>query len=350
MLNIKNKISDLGAGFAICLILGLLAQLLAGVMPTLGAALFAILLGILAGNTIFTGASLAKGRKFSESRLLEYSIVMTGLTMNMTDIAQVGIGGIVFILVQMTLTISVAYIIGRALKFGKKFTLLMCAGNAVCGSSAIATVSDVIKPDAKDKGISITTVNLTGTVLMVTLPLLTGVLYNHDTLLTSAMIGGTLQSIGQCIGSATFVNADVVALATIFKIIRIMFIVLVALAFANLNTEDEGSIFANKNSKSDKTDTKNDMKNHAKIKAKVPWYIIGFFICAIITSLSVLPNIFGEVAHAVSSQFEIIALAAIGMGVKFKDLLKEGPRALIFGGSVGLCQVLIATLLISVFF
>lgn len=347
MINLRVKISELGAGFALCLVLGLLAQLLAGIMPTLGAALFAILLGILAGNTIFTSGSLAKGRKFSESRLLEYSIVMTGLTMNMTDIAQVGVGGIVFILVQMTLAICVAYVIGRALKFGKKFTLLMCAGNAVCGSSAIATVSDVIKPEAKDKGISITTVNLTGTVLMVTLPLLTGFLYNHDTLLTSAMIGGTLQSIGQCIGSATFVNADVVALATIFKILRIMCIVLVALAFANLNTEEGGSIFAKKTSK---TDTKTDTKNNGKIKAKIPWYIIGFFICAIITSLSILPNVFGEVAHSISTQFEIIALAAIGMGVKFKDLLKEGPRALIFGGSVGFCQVLIAIFLISIFF
>ena len=46
----------------------------------------------------------------------------------------------------------------------------MCAGNSVCGSSAIGTVSGVIHPSAKDKGISITTVNLTGTVLMITLP------------------------------------------------------------------------------------------------------------------------------------------------------------------------------------
>ena len=48
---------------------------------------------------------------------------------------------------------------------------------------------------------------------------------------TSAMIGGTLQSVGQVIGSATFVNSDVIAMSTIFKIIRIIFIVFVALAF-----------------------------------------------------------------------------------------------------------------------
>ena len=56
--------------------------------------------------------------------------------------------------------------------------------------SAIGTVSGVIHPSAKDKGISITTVNLTGTVLMITLPFLTGALYGNETMQTSAMIGG----------------------------------------------------------------------------------------------------------------------------------------------------------------
>ncbi|UTY40110.1 putative sulfate exporter family transporter [Allocoprobacillus halotolerans] len=64
----------------------------------------------------------------------------------------------------------------------------MC-GNAVCGSSAIGTVSPIVEADSKDKGISITIVNVTGTILMVVLPLLTGLLYHHDTLQTSAMIG-----------------------------------------------------------------------------------------------------------------------------------------------------------------
>ncbi len=73
---------------------------------------------------------------------------------------------------------------------------------------------------------------------MITLPFLTGALYGNETMQTSAMIGGTLQSVGQVIGSATFVNSDVVAMSTIFKIIRIIFIVFVALAFSKLNTNE----------------------------------------------------------------------------------------------------------------
>ena len=49
-------------------------------------------------------------------------------------------------------------------------------------------------------------------------------------------------------------------------------------------------------------------------------------------------------------QFEIIALAGIGMRVKFRDLVKDGPKALLYGGAVGVCQVGIAIGLIFIFF
>ena len=60
-----------------------------------------------------------RGTKFSESRLLEYSIVLTGLTLNLTDIMSVGWQGVLFIILQMTLTIIVTYFIGKLLRFGK---------------------------------------------------------------------------------------------------------------------------------------------------------------------------------------------------------------------------------------
>ncbi len=59
---------------------------------------------------------------------------------------------------------------------------------------------------------------------------------------------------------------------------------------------------------------------------------------------------FSHTAHTISSQFEIIALAGIGMRVKFRDLVKDGPKALLYGGTVGICQVGIAIGLIFIFF
>lgn len=331
-----NKIKELLPGFTVCLIIGLLAQQIAKFFPSIGAALFAIGIGMLAGNTFLNKEIFNIGTKFSESKLLEYSIVLTGLTLHLADIMGIGFNGVGFIAIQMTLTISACYFIGRKLGFAKKFSLLMCAGNAVCGSSAIGTVAPIVDADSKDKGISITIVNVTGTILMVVLPIITGILYNHETLRTSAMIGGTLQSIGQVIASAVMVNGEVVEFATIFKIVRIIFVVAVALIYARMNLDDDQPLFAKKTGVS------------AKVKAKVPWFVIGFFIFSIINSTGFIPVIVSTTAKTVSSQFEIIALAAIGMRVKFKDLIKEGPKAMLYGCLTGTSQVIFAIILIAI--
>ena len=61
--------------------------------------------------------------------------------------------------------------------FSQKYSLLMCSGNAVCGSSAVAATAPCIYASDKDKAISVTIVNLTGTILMFVLPMITALLY-----------------------------------------------------------------------------------------------------------------------------------------------------------------------------
>lgn len=333
MSKIVRWVRSVGQGFIACFLLAVVAQGIGKLLPQIGAALFAILLGIICGNTFLNRDSLAKGVRFSESKLLEYSIALTGLTLNITDVLGVGFRGITFIVLQMVLTIAIAYKLGQLFGFGRKFSLLMCAGNAVCGSSAIGTVSPIIEADEKDKGISITVVNLTGTVLMVLLPLLTSVLYQHQTLPTSAMIGGILQSIGQVIASGMLVNPEVTQFATIFKIIRIILLVVIALSFSRMNTTDEGPLFAKST-------------GNKKAKVGIPWFITVFFILCLFMSFTNMPEIISVGAKKISGQFEIIALAGIGMRVKFRDLIKEGPKAMLLGGAIGTSQVIVAIILI----
>lgn len=339
MEKIFQKAKGIIPGFLVCVALALIARIIGSFVPTVGAATFAIFLGILAGNTFLDRPVMETGTKFSESRLLEYSIVLMGATLNLSDVLSVGSTGIAFILLQMSVTIAAAFFIGRKLGFTKKFSLLMCAGNAVCGSSAIGSVSPIVKPDSKDKGLSITIVNITGTFLMILLPIFTGILYQHEALHTSAMIGGTLQSIGQVIASAKFVTDEVVELSTVFKIIRIIFLVGVAFMFSHMNTEEGKKLY-----------NKKEHGTHEKIKAGIPWFIIGFFLFSIVNSLNVIPEAVSSAAHSVSGEFEIIALAAIGMRVKFKTIISEGPKAMLYGGMVGACQIACAAALIFFLF
>ena len=110
--------------------------------------------------------------------------------LNISTIAQIGFSGVLFIVLQMTITIIGALYIGKKLGFSENFRYMMASGNAVCGSSAIAATSPVIGANDKEKGISITIINVTGIVLMFLLPLISQLLYNHEVTQTSAMIRG----------------------------------------------------------------------------------------------------------------------------------------------------------------
>ncbi|MGG7143441.1 YeiH family protein [Clostridium nigeriense] len=335
-----KKVTNILPGIVICLIIGIISEVLGKKFSTVGAATFAIFIGIVAGNTIFKNKKYDEGTKFAEKDLLNYSIVLMGANLNLAEIMGLGLNGLFFIVLQMTLTIVTAYWIGRKLKFNEKYCLLMASGNAVCGSSAIGATAPVVKANDSDKVIAITIVNVIGTILMILLPFITSALYNNETLHTSAMMGGILQSVGQVIGSAKFVSDDVVNLATVFKIIRIILLVVVVLVFEKIDlTVDE-------------VPHENDEVIHIdkKRKVNIPWFITGFFIICILYTVGFIPQSISKLFKWISSNFEIIALAGIGMRVKISDLVKEGPLAMLYGGAVGVCQIAFAIILISIFF
>ncbi len=324
---------DILPGLIVCVIIGLVSKFLGTFVPALGGATIAILLGLLLGNTVLTQKRLYKGVRFSESNLLSYSIVLLGGTLSYTVILELGVSGVSFIALQMILTIAFCMFIGNKLGFTENFRLLMASGNAVCGSSAIGATAPVIKANDIDKSITITLVNLTGTILMMVLPFFTNLLYENETMKSSAFIGGILQSVGQVVGSASMVNHDVLKYATIFKIVRIIFLVFVILAFAKLKKDEEN--------------------HHAELhhekkqaKIKIPWYVKGFFIMCFLFSIGLISENISHGFKQISNYLEIFALAGIGMSVKFKDLMKAGLKSGIYCLAVGAAQVVIAVILI----
>ena len=326
---LKNKTLEILPGLLICIIIAFIGKFLGKLIPNVGAAPLAIFIGMFVGNTFGNKKIFAKGSKFSESNLLSYSIVLLGGTLSIKTILDLGISGVSFIILQMIITIISAIFIGKRLGFSENFRLLMASGNAVCGSSAIASTAPVIQAEDKDKVLSITIVNVIGTILMLLLPLIGKFTYSLNTLKTSALIGGVLQSIGQVVASGSLVNEQVKDLSTIFKIVRIIFLVFVVISFANIKKR------SNKHSQSSS-------------KAKIPWYVIGFFITCALFSLEIIPVPVSKGFKDLSNNFEIIALAGIGMRVKFKDLVKQGPKASLYGALIGIVQIVSALILIEI--
>ncbi|OEG17315.1 hypothetical protein BCR23_03240 [Enterococcus quebecensis] len=324
-----TKVMVILPGLITAFIVAVISKIAAIWLPTLGAATIAILLGIVLGNTFLKNPVLQKGTKVAESLLLEFSVVLLGATVTFQTIAQIGLKGGIFVILQMGLTIVATYMLGKKMLFSDNMSLLMAGGNAVCGSSAVASIAPSIHAKEEEKGQIITLVNLLGTILMLLLPIIASIIYGTDILTKSALIGGTLQSVGQVVASASMVNSQVVELSMLFKIMRIMLLVVVVYLFGKF--KQKKSVL-----------TTIDETLPQKKKAALPWYIVGFVLFCILNSLVHLPEELSQTAHFFSGWFEITALAAIGLRLDFQKFFKEGKRFLIYGLSVGFIQVILA--------
>lgn len=328
------RFKQITPGLGLSIIVAVISRVLAIFLPTLGGATIAILLGILLGNTLFKQPVLATGTKFAESFLLECSVFLLGATVTVQTIAQIGVKGIFFILLQMTGTILAAYFIGKKLLFSDTASLMMAGGNAVCGSSAIAAIGPSIRADEEEKGQIITLVNLLGTVMMLTLPFLGLQLFGANLIEKSALLGGTLQSVGQVVAGASFLDASVVQFSMLFKILRIVLLVVVVYIFEKVMVRKHPENFVQ------------NLQDVNKRKLPLPWYVLGFLAFCLVNSVFTLPTVIDHTAHFISTWFEITALAAIGLRLDFVKFMKEGPRFLSYGLAVGLCQTILAVGLI----
>lgn len=335
-----NTIIKTLPGILACITIAIASKLLAEFIPKLGAATLSIFIGIIFGNFLGKKDFLNKGTKFCEHTLLSISIVLLGGTLNFSSLLHIGVRGISFIILEMIIVMTGTIIIGKLMTFSQDFYLLMASGNAVCGSSAIASTAPVIHAHSRDKGISITMVNVTGTVLMLLLPLITSILYDNEVFRSSAFIGGILQSVGQVVACGGMVSEEVKELATIFKIVRVILLVGIVFIIAMIKE---------RSTRKGIEDVESEIHNHThKSPIRVPWYIIGFFITCILHSVNIIPMNLSLIIKEFSNFFEIVALAGIGMRVYLPDLLSQGVKTSLYCVYIALLQILSAILLIWV--
>lgn len=326
-------------GILICVGIAILSKLLAIYIPKLGAPTLSILIGILVGNTIGQKEILNRGTKFCEHTLLSISIVFLGATLSISPILHIEFNGLGFIIIEMLIVTFSTIMIGKAMHFSQDFSLLMASGNAVCGSSAIAVTAPVIFSNSRDKGISITMVNVTGTVLMLILPLLTSVFFNNGVEQRSAFIGGILQSVGQVVACGDMLSEKVKDLATIYKIVRIIFLVFIVFLLATIKEKSNAKAI-------EYVEAEIAGLHHHKSAIKIPWYIVGFFITCALHSFNIINTEFSHTFKEFSNFFEIIALAGIGMRVFIRDLLAQGIKTSLYCFYIAAVQIISSLVLV----
>ncbi len=323
------RFNQLWMGLIIVFGVGALSWWLARYLPSLGNVTLAILLGVLVGNLLVSTPATDRGGQFAEKQLLPVAIVLLGVELQLDSLIALGPLAAVIILISISTSVFVSLKLGEWMGFSRQFSLLIGAGNGICGSSAVAATSMSIKADEADTGISIGVVNLLGTLGIFIMPLLIRSLSLND-VGGGLLVGGSLQAFGQVLAAGFSVNNDVGQIATVVKMGRVLMlgpmVIWIGMWMQAQNVAQGGEASA----------------------VHIPRFILGFFLMSIFASLNLLPASVVSLITTAGKFLLVVAMAGIGMRIQLRTLFRSGLWALLFGAAVWLVQIMVLLVVIVV--
>lgn len=279
-----------------------------------------LILGLIIRMLWSPSPQVEKGIAFSGKQLLEFAIVVLGITLNLGALVDAGwkILASVLLLVSMTLLFGVA--IGKALGLNSRLAALVAVGNAICGNSAIAAVAPVIRAKKEEVAAAIALTAVLGVGVVLALPFLVPLLnLSHERY--GVVAGLSVYAVPQVLAATFSVSATSGQIGSLVKLTRVMMLGPVVGLFAWMYREKgEGQ------------------SSSIQLSKFLPWFVVGFFIFAAIRTAGLVPSALIEPATDISRILTAVAMAGLGLGVDVRTVRQ-------FGGTV-VNVVLILTVLL----
>ena len=151
MRSIPAQIKSYAPGFALALVIALLAKGIEALLPfdVIGASVIAMFIGMLINGYRKPGKTTAPGVKFTAKKILKFAIILLGASLNIRTVLTVGRFSLTVMIFTLATCFGLGALIGKALGLNWKTSSLINAGTGICGGSAIAAIAPVIKSEAK---------------------------------------------------------------------------------------------------------------------------------------------------------------------------------------------------------
>jgi uncharacterized integral membrane protein (TIGR00698 family) len=306
-----------------------------GARYPVSAAIIAIVGGVLVRNLLPLPASSIESAKGMARRLIPMTIVLTGAGLNLLRVAAVGYTALFITLICIVVSMGVTIWLARVLGVWHRTGLLIGAGTAICGTSAIVAVAPLIEAEDQDLMLSIGTINILGLVLMFALPAAAGLMHLRDDAF-GVWAGTTIHAVPQVVAAGFAYSASAGALATLVKLVRVTLLAPFLFVVGYLYARRKGSRVS---------------IQYARL---VPPFVYGFLALALLNTLALLPVLqfrFGSMGLAdiltnIGEVMLTLSMAAMGLEVNVRFLARTGGRAVLTGAAASLVLCLVSLLLI----
>lgn len=236
--------------------------------------------------------------------LLKLSVIGLGFGMSLTETIKTSKEGFLLTALSIFLTISLGLFLIKKLQIDKKLGFLMTSGTAICGGSAIAAISPVIKADHKIISIAIGVVFLLNSIALLIFPVI-GHILNMTQVQFGLWCAVAIHDTSSVVGAALTYGDTALQVATTVKLARTLWIIPLSF-FAMV-------LFKSKNQ-----------------KIKVPIFILGFIAAMLLNSYHIIPQDISLHIVDISKRLLVVTLFLVGTTLTVKDLSKSGIKPIVF--------------------
>lgn len=315
----------------ICVLIAVAASVLGKMQTYIGSPMIGLFIGMLIVNLFSDfGSEFKEGTTFAGKKYLSLGIVLAGATLNFADVMAAA-RALPLVTVNIFVAFGTAYFVGKKLlSVSQNTCTLVGGGTCICGGTAIATLSSIIKAKEDEIAYAMTAIFLFDIFAALTYPYLAeylGLSATQFGYLAGTAINDTSSVAAAQETYALLQGLSDYSLPVAVKLVRTTMLIVVAIVFTMLTVKKEAAI-----AEADNRNT--EIHIGAVIKKVFPWFILYFLIMAILNTLGVfsqIPNASSFFKNAYKF-FVTLALAGVGFKIQFKDLFTKGVKPIILGG------------------
>ena len=291
--------------------------------------IIAMVLGIVAGNFLKLPSILSYGIQSSYKKSLQIAIILLGFKLSLAQVTEIGFKSLLLIFILTTTTILFSLWMGRKLGLNFSLSMLIAVGSSICGASAIAAVSPVIKTKDRDLMFGVATITIFGTLSMFLFPIFYKLLHLND-LFYAVWVGSSIHEVAQVVAAGFAAGEETGKLATLVKLARVLLIIPIVILLGLIQTK------------------KNNEQSTGKVV--IPWFVFGFLGAVMVNSMNIVPKPLVEQILFIDHLLLTFAMAGMGLVTIFEQLRNVGLKPFYLGFFTTLFISIASFLLTSLIF
>ena len=291
--------------------------------------LIAILLGILMGNAFTPRPGMMIGLDFTQQYILKLGIIFLGIRLSFADFIKFGSVAIPLVIFCILGVIILIKLLIKKVSISSKMSYLIAIGTSVCGATAIVATAPVINAKKTEVAYAIANITLFGVIAMLVYPYFAEWYFDNNALEAGLFLGTSIHETSQVAAAGLiydqqFNNPETLDVATVTKLIRNTFLVILIPLFAFLYNRGE---FKDQN---------------YSILSIFPYFVIGFIGMIIARNLGdqffsietdnyYAWSKFIEYLKILTTVFLTMAMAAVGISINLSELKSMGYKPFLVG-------------------